>query len=826
MRKAQKQEVIEFINSLYQAHEEIKDALERENFNLVQNMLGECQEFAVALGESIERFEGKDHVTISYIEEYCEFLFYVYNDISNNNMNQNKISKMLKKQLIKIDNSVKNDIIVKKEIAFFPYKASMWDSLESVYLAAAADPTCDAYCVPIPYYTLNPDHSSNKMYYEGREYPKNIKVIDWQHYNFEERKPDEIYIHNPYDYTNLVTSVHPRFYSENLKKYTEKLLYIPYFILDEAELEDQNIVDKIKHFIWVPGVINADKVIVQSERMKQIYVNGYLKLAKENGLTGKHIDKSYLEQKFLGLGSPKIDKVFNTKRERLNISEDWLRIIQKPDGKNKKIIFYNTGIGALLQYNEKWIDKIKDVLKIFKENRNEVALLWRPHPLIENTMKSMRPGILQKYLEIKNAYLNEDWGIFDDTVDLSRAVALSDAYYGDRSSVVQLFQQTGKTVMIQNMEVISDDINRIAPVRAITKAEGEYWFTLLCDTGLYKMKLNRKRIEKVLDFKEGVFSRIAYIGGKLYCIPNNLRNVFVYDIQQDQSKELVFASGTEMKTNASLFQTYVIDEHYLYLIPYAFHSIVRIDTLTDSISEIRLRVNTIDERITWGDAVIIKDKLFIPMRDAGKIVEYNLTLGALNKIDVNKSYTSVFCINQALWLIPLNAYESIDVMNIFNYTIEEQIRIPREFIVGSDGKYAFSRGLVFEGKLYLLSWRLGKNIVIDIESREIKEWKLPVSYSDQEEIRWLADLKMTNVFEDDGTAYVTCGLTGEWIYFHNGEWKVIEQKYYYDLGWNIKHKVIDENKQFDLTSLFMTQDTLKEMPVCDKNCGKYIYETA
>lgn len=46
MRKAQKQEVLEFIDSLHQAHTEVKDALQQHKYDVAQNMLGECQEFA------------------------------------------------------------------------------------------------------------------------------------------------------------------------------------------------------------------------------------------------------------------------------------------------------------------------------------------------------------------------------------------------------------------------------------------------------------------------------------------------------------------------------------------------------------------------------------------------------------------------------------------------------------------------------------------------------------------------------------------------------------------------------------------------------------
>ena len=140
MRKAQKQEILNFIDSLHQAHEEIKEVLKQGNYGLAQNMLSKCQEFAVTLGENIEQLEGEGHVTVSFVEEYCETLFHVYQDLTNQPVNENKKYKVLRKQLLQVENSVKGDIVARKEVAFFPYKASMWDSLESVYLAAREDP--------------------------------------------------------------------------------------------------------------------------------------------------------------------------------------------------------------------------------------------------------------------------------------------------------------------------------------------------------------------------------------------------------------------------------------------------------------------------------------------------------------------------------------------------------------------------------------------------------------------------------------------------------------------------------------------------------------
>lgn len=456
MRKSQKQNILELINTLHQAHEEIKNNIDNHDYILAQDLIAQCQGSAIDIGTSIEETEGEGFVTVSYIEEYCDVLYHMHEELNDaGSSSGNKIYKVLRKQLLKVENSIKNDIVIKKEVVFLPYKASMWDSLESIYLAAKADSECDAYCVPIPYYDLNPDRSLGEMHYEGAEYPSNIEITDWQSYKLEERKPDVVFIHNAYDDWNLVTRIPEQFFSFELKKYTDKLVYVPYFILGEIDPTDQTRIEKMKHFCFMPGIVNADKVIVQSEDMRKIYINEYLKAAKANGLGGYHLDRKKLEEKFLGLGSPKIDKVLNTNKEDLEIPEEWLKIIKKPDGSWKKIIFYNTSIAALLTNNEKMLEKMEYVFRVFKENNDEIALLWRPHPLIKATVSSMRPKLWDEYEKLVERYKSEGWGIYDDTADIERAVALSDAYYGDGSSVVQMYQQTGKPIMMQNVDVIT-----------------------------------------------------------------------------------------------------------------------------------------------------------------------------------------------------------------------------------------------------------------------------------------------------------------------------------------------------------------------------------
>lgn len=455
MRKAQRRQIEETIKQMEEAHDEMKRCIENGNTIQAGELLADCQNAAVAVGTLIEDTEGEGHPAVTVLEEYCELVYQIHESLlsASNAVNINKIYKSLRQKLIKVENSIRNDIKIRTEAVFLPYKASMWDSLESVWRAADADPDCDAYVIPIPYFDKNPDGSFKEEHYEGNQYPDYVPVTHYDAFDFRKHMPDMIYIHNGYDDWNLVTSVHPNFYSRNLKKYTEELIYIPYFVLGEIDPNNEQAVEGMKHFCFMPGIINADKVIVQSENMKKIYVREYLKAAKEYGLTGKHLDKTYLEKKFLGMGSPKFDKLANTKRENVEIPKEWQRIINRPDGTAKKIILYNNSIGALLQHNEKMIAKMKNVFEIFKENRDEIALLWRPHPLIESTLTSMRMQLWEAYKAIRDQYLAEGWGIYDDTADIDRAVVLSDAYYGDPSSVVQMYQKTGKPILILNVDV-------------------------------------------------------------------------------------------------------------------------------------------------------------------------------------------------------------------------------------------------------------------------------------------------------------------------------------------------------------------------------------
>ncbi|WP_333650836.1 hypothetical protein [Lacrimispora sp.] len=443
MKKYKKKEILDIIGVLKDTNENIRKKGNGVTQEDIIDILSQCQETAIVLGNYFETF-GKITVSlIKVLENYCEDIYQMSIELSDDCQFQ-KLSKKIKKQLIQLYNKVRDEFSDdKKEIVFLPYKASMWDSFESVWKAADEDESCEVYVIPIPYFDKNIDGTLGRMHYEGNAYPEYVPITSWEDYLIEERKPDVIYIHNPYDNNNIITTVHPAFYAKKLKNYTDMLVYIPYFVCAGDTIQ--------KHFCVLPGTLYADKVIVQSETIRKTYVEELHKFERNNNCKNVY---GNIEQKILALGSPKYDKLLNTKKESLDIPEEWKYIIYSSDGTKKKVILYNTSIAVFLEKSDEIIAKIKNIINLFKDRQGEFVLLWRPHPLMPATLQSMRPHLWNEYSGIVSSYKSEGWGIFDESGDVDRAIIISDAYYGDGGSLFALYEKTGKLMMVQNAEFL------------------------------------------------------------------------------------------------------------------------------------------------------------------------------------------------------------------------------------------------------------------------------------------------------------------------------------------------------------------------------------
>lgn len=638
-----KRKMLEMADTMMEVNDSVRVPCTDADRIEMTELLTQCQEAAVGIGTGLESL-GEEYTSIVHLlETYCEDIFRLSTNLTDAGMCR-RLQKQIRHRLVHIRNRIRQEVPEdRKEVVFLPYKASMWDSLESVWKAADADENTDAYVIPIPYYDRNPDGSFREGHYEGDLYPDDVPVTFYKNYDFEERRPDVIYIHNPYDEGNYVTSVHPYFYCKNIKKFTDKLVYIPYFILNEIDPGNQAAIESIKHFCFTPGTFYADQVILQSENMRQIYINEYIKAAKEIGFGGVHVDRGFLEKKFLGTGSPKIDKILHTRKEDLEIPPGWLKIIEKPDRSWKKIVFYNTGVHALLQHGEKMLRKMEAVFEIFKAHQDEAALLWRPHPLIQATIKSMRPQMWEAYKKIRDTYVEEGWGIYDDTADLDRAVVISDAYYGDMSSVMQLCRKAGLPVMLQNMDILEQFQDKSHVYRCggdigedVVWAGNRIWFCPQYFNGLFCMDSVTGKISCSGEFPneeygtKRLYASMKLMKGKIYFIPFSAKSIAVYDIETGEFSNILIdeeKAGCKVETDF-LFMGVAEYKNYLFLLPVLCRAIMRlnvdsqeIEYITNWFSEIRPYIFNRGCGFFRRQVVVRGDKLYAPFCNANAVLE-------------------------------------------------------------------------------------------------------------------------------------------------------------------------------------------------------------
>ena len=421
MRKKKKEQIVSLLQCYKEAHSTIRKEIEEGRGEEAISLLVLCQEGMEKIERDTEQEPCGKTEREALFSSYQEALYSCYLSlIKTEEENAEPGTSCLDRAeayFSKIEEEIAS-ISVKTLHLFLPYKASMWDSMESVYFAALQDSSCEALVMPITYYEKE-DGKFGKRINERAEFPSEIETID-EGFSLEEAQPDVIYIHNPYDDKNILTSVDPRYYSFHLKDYTENLVYIPYYTtMGKAGFGS----------LFMPAYRYVHHIVVQSEEHKQ-------RLPKE------------VQEKARILGSPKLDRALAYSQNPPKIPEDWKRI-----ARGRKIYYYNTVIEEMLGNPESFLQKMEEVFSLFKENP-KYCLLWRPHPLLESSFFSVDTAYRKRFLELKLRYLTEEIGIYDSSAEPERAVALSSVYLGDEtSSMAALFLAGGKPLFILDSTV-------------------------------------------------------------------------------------------------------------------------------------------------------------------------------------------------------------------------------------------------------------------------------------------------------------------------------------------------------------------------------------
>lgn len=418
MRKHVRDQIVELLSTLWEGIKYATNTQSQQAFVVLEDCVAAVNSISDTLqaGLSTERYAVYEK-TLARLKHLLESI----NDTISSGQSAAQAVKECKSLLGLLKKDLVKESEVKLEIVFMPYKASMWDSLESIWLAAKEDERCNAIVVPIPYYDRNPDRSFGAFHYEGGEFPDYVPIVHYDNYDVSTHNPDVIYIHNPFDEYNLVTSVEPQFYSYNLKKYTEMLVYVPYFT-SGAYLSVESFAQK--HI--TPSLRVTDKIIVQSQTHKKLYMESGIK-----------------ENKLLALGSPKFDMIANMKEENVDLPTSWTEKINE-----KKSIVLNSSVGSLLS-DPNYLNELKDRISTILSYQ-ELVLIWRPHPLLEATITSMRPDLYNEFKDILQMVENSDNAIIDQSASTLHATAVSDGMISDLSSWARQYIATGKPVLFLN----------------------------------------------------------------------------------------------------------------------------------------------------------------------------------------------------------------------------------------------------------------------------------------------------------------------------------------------------------------------------------------
>ncbi|MBO4953364.1 MAG: LicD family protein [Lachnospiraceae bacterium] len=418
-------------------------------------LLSVCQESAIQVGNLLEERLGEGVTSVAILEQYCELLYQIGELIGQAAEQESAIDIAdLEQVLAEITESFRlcvEQSVPKKRVLFLTYKADNWRAFDSVWRKEKEEAGTEVTVVPVPYYLRDAQGAVKEDYYEGAKYPDYLQVQNYQTYDIEKRHPDIIFIQSPYDSYNYTVSVAPQYYSSVIKNYTDKLIYIPWFKADVPSEENQKARKVMDYYCRMPGVVHADLTIVQSEAMRQAYIDYLTEFAGED-------TREIWESKIHGDGCPLDDaERYEREQEReeylRNMPSNWKSMIYRADGSRKKIILYGTNVATLMQHGGATIDKIRRSLKIFEESTEDVVLLWRPHPLFVQAVEKACPERIEEYRSIVRNYQEQTWGIYDNTQDSDCAVYVCDAYYGDSDSLAHKCEVLKKPVMIENVDI-------------------------------------------------------------------------------------------------------------------------------------------------------------------------------------------------------------------------------------------------------------------------------------------------------------------------------------------------------------------------------------
>lgn len=412
--------------------------------------------------------------------------------------------------------------------------------------------------------------------------------------------------------------------------------------------------------------------------------------------------------------------------------ENWKEVIR-----GKKVILYNTGVSALLRGRERQIEKIKWVFQIFKEHP-EVVLWWRPHPLEFSTLQSMLPELEEQYREARRQYLEEHLGILDESADLNRAIAISDAYYGAWSSVAVLYREAKKPVLYENNRTKARGVGEISLLPAAVCAKSEaVWFIQSDSNKLIKVNRTTHEVEKIVNISYEPPVQHRYysyhmidIGTSLLLLFSDSGQIYEYEIETDdirvhkpQGENFIFRSEAVIEKNGKLL-----------MFPFHDSDVLEFDYRTDTIEKRRMG----DKKIKIAKCYeIVGSDVYMADQGSNALYQYDLTKGAATVFHIGEKDNKYWGVKKAgsYFVLPHIDKRVVTLWDGETGEVSELTAFPEGYVCVN--RWAYFDMFERAGDIYIFPAYANMILRIDIKSKKIEQAfpgaSFTADYDDQSE---------------------------------------------------------------------------------------------
>lgn len=430
-----------FLDTVREAHDYIRNQLEAGSTGASGDLLLQCQELAINIGEYIERKAKEPGSIIRLLEEYCESVFRLHEKVIGFEKSfceeMTGLIDVLEDLIIKLNKLSEAGVETKQEVLFLSMHVDSWWTMHELWKRYSENDDMVVRVIPVPYYRRDVTGliKPEDIIIETDGYPDEVELTGYDEYDFEGKYVDIAFVQNPFDDYSDAISVHPFFYTKNLCRYVKEMVLIPGFRLQEIVPEDQRARIMLKNYIQTPGMVYADCILTQSVEMREVFLE----------LLNRFVDDE------LGYDIPDdLEWVFDWENKVISMevflpsSDDQRGCDIKKDDDSCMIAYYVSG-SQLYESGIQGVEKMKKVVDVLLEEGIKVFFVQDVY--VEQILKQYTPEVWEEYVKAVTSFKHREGVCFEEKYDEESAVRYADAIYGDGGTLMNRCRMCGKPVL-------------------------------------------------------------------------------------------------------------------------------------------------------------------------------------------------------------------------------------------------------------------------------------------------------------------------------------------------------------------------------------------